>query len=112
MGVGGVFGMTIEWIYGESGCGKTTLAKKLTDARTVHLDGDDMRRVWTDLGFSDEDRRAQNLRIANLARVLSRQGFHVVVSTICPTKKLRRAVQKITGCTFICIEGKQDKKTW
>ena len=102
----------IQWIYGESGSGKTTVAKKLLDSRTVHLDGDDMRRVWTDLGFSDDDRMTNNLRIAQLARVLDRQGFNVVVSTICPTQEIRDAVQKITGCTFICIEGKQDEKTW
>lgn len=102
----------IQWIYGESGCGKTTLARKLLDARTVHLDGDDMRRVWTDLQFSDEDRMINNLRIAHLARVLDRQGFNVVVSTIAPTQEIRDAVQKITGCTFIHIEGEQDKKQW
>ena len=102
----------IQWVYGESGVGKTTLARKLLDQRTVHLDGDDMRRVWTDLGFTDEDRMTNNLRIANLARVLDRQGFNVVVSTIAPTQEIRDAVQAITGCTFIHIEGDKDKKTW
>lgn len=106
----------IEWIYGESGAGKTTLAHKIVQVdpqrRAVHIDGDDMRRVWTDLGHSDEDRRTQNLRIAHLARVLERQGFNVVVSTICPTDDLRTEVQAITGCTFIHIEGERDKKTW
>lgn len=106
--------MTVEWVYGESGSGKTTLARKLQkhSPNTVHLDGDDMRRVWTDLGHSDEDRVTQNLRVANLARVLSRQGFNVVVSTICPTEALRESVQQITGCVFIHIEGESDKKSW
>lgn len=102
----------IQWIHGASGVGKTTLAKKLIDAKTVHLDGDDMRRVWTDLGFSDEDRMTNNVRIAQLARVLERQGFNVVVSTICPSKRIRKAVQKITGCTFIHIESTRDEKKW
>lgn len=102
----------IQWIYGESGVGKTTLARKLLDQRTVHLDGDDMRRVWTDLGFTEEDRMTNNVRIAHMARVLDRQGFNVVVSTICPTQEIRDAVQAITGCTFIHIEGDKDKKTW
>lgn len=102
----------IQWIYGASGSGKTTLARKMLDARTVHLDGDDMRRVWTDLGFGEEDRMTNNIRIAQLARVLDRQGFDVVVSTIAPTQEIRDAVQKISGCTFIHIEGEQDKKTW
>lgn len=104
--------MTIQWIYGASGSGKSTLARKLLDSKTVHLDGDDMRRVWTDLGFSDEDRRIQNVRIANLARVLDRQGFNVVVSTICPSEEIRKEVFAITGCTFISIEDVRDTKTW
>lgn len=106
--------MMIEWIYGESGSGKTTLAKKLSAASpgTVHLDGDDMRRVWTDLGFSDDDRRTQNIRVANLARVLDMQGFRVVVSTICPSSSVRAEVQGITGCRFIHLEGDRDKKDW
>lgn len=104
--------MSIQWVYGPSGCGKTTLARKLLDRTTIHLDGDDMRRVWIDLGFSDEDRRTQNLRIANLARVLDRQGFNIVVSTICPTAELRAEVYAITGCTFIHIEDMRDEKKW
>lgn len=102
----------IQWIYGESGVGKSTLARKLLDPRTIHLDGDDMRRVWTDLGFSDADRMTNNVRIAHLARVLDRQGFNVVVSTICPTGKIRKAVHLITGCAFIHLESEQDKKKW
>lgn len=102
----------IQWITGDSGVGKTTLARKMLDARTVHLDGDDMRRVWTDLGYSDADREAQNIRVANLARVLDRQGFNVVVSTICPTQELQDKVRAITGCVFIHIDSPQDVKTW
>ncbi len=102
----------IQWVYGKSGVGKTTLARKLLDAKTVHLDGDDMRRVWTDLQFSDADRMTNNIRIAHMARVLDRQGFSVVVSTICPTQEIRDAVQQITGCTFIHIESEQDEKQW
>ncbi len=104
--------MTIQWIYGASGSGKSTLARKLLDSKTVLLDGDDMRRVWTDLKFTDEDRRTQNLRIAHLARVLDRQGFNVVVSTICPTSELRSEVHSITGCVFIHIEDTRDQKQW
>lgn len=104
--------MTIQWVYGVSGCGKSTLARKLLDANTIHLDGDDMRRVWTDLEFSDEDRQTQNLRVANLARVIERQGFNVVVSTICPTKELRDKVFAICGCTFIEIQDRRDVKQW
>ena len=101
----------IEWIYGDSGMGKTTLAKKIA-GDAVLLDGDDMRKVWPELTFSDEDREVQNIRVARLARVLELQGFNVVVATICPTKHLRDQVHAITNCRFIHIESSEDMKTW
>ena len=45
------------------------------------------------------------MRVARLARVLERQGFVVVVSTICPYRELRRKVKEITGCLMICLVG-------
>lgn len=102
----------IEWITGNSGVGKTELAKKLLDAKTIHLDGDDMRRVWTDLKFSDADRQVQNIRTAHLARVLEKQGFNVVVSTICPTDELKQKVKDICHCVFIHIDNPEDEKAW
>lgn len=106
--------MMIEWVYGESGMGKTTLARKLV-AQTPHavlLDGDDLRQVWPDLGYGRADRRRQNLRVAKLARLLDMQGFNVIVATILPGRKLKAEVGKITGCRFIHIKGERDKKTW
>lgn len=104
----------IEWIYADSGMGKTTLARKIA-AQTpgsVVLDGDDMRKVWPELTFTDEDRRTQNIRVARLARVLELQGLHVIVATICPSQELRKEVQNITHCRFIHIESDEDKKIW
>lgn len=104
----------IEWIYGDSGMGKTRLARQMRaqTPNAIVLDGDDMRKVWPDLTFSDADRRTQNLRVARLARVLELQGFNVIVATICRSKKLRKDVQKITNCKFIHIEPNEDIKTW
>ncbi len=59
----------------------------------VVLDADDLREVWTDLGFSKEDRITQNLRLARLARLLWIQGFNVVVASICPYADLRREIR-------------------
>lgn len=100
----------VWWLTGNSGAGKTTLALQIKDA--VHLDGDDMRKVWK-LGFSKEDRYEQNLRIARLARNFRNQGFNVVVSTICPYKELRQKVKEICDCKFIYVEGgKEPSKTF
>ena len=94
----------IIWITGQSKSGKSTLARKISQGKWIVLDGDSMRRsISSDLGFTEKDRRENNLRIAKLARELDSQGFDVVVATICPYKKLRDEVQKITGCKFIYL---------
>ncbi len=92
----------IWWLTGNSESGKTTLAKKMKDV--VILDGNELRGCW-DLGFSKEDRWEQNLRAARLAKMIEKQGYDVVVSTICPYKALRSAVQAITKCKFVFLEG-------
>lgn len=92
----------VWWFTGNSGAGKTTLAVRVQDA--IKLDGDALRNVWK-LGFSKEDRYEQNLRTARLAKLLSEQGYDVVVSTICPYKDLRDQVQEICNCKFVYIEG-------
>lgn len=94
----------ITWITGNSGSGKTTLANRLRKNEII-LDGDSLRAVWPGLGLSESDRRTQNLRAARLAKMLSDQGFDIIVATICPYKDLREEVQKITNCRFIYLQG-------
>ena len=103
----------ILWITGQSKSGKSTLARKISQGRWIVLDGDAMRAsISKDLGYSAEDRQDNNLRIARLARELDKQGFDVVVATICPYKKLRDEVEKITGCKFIHLTGGIESKDY
>ena len=89
----------ITWITGNTGSGKTRLAKALqNEYGGVMLDGDAMRRCWT-LGFSKEDRWKHNLRIAWIAREIDQQGIDVTIATICPYKDLRREVHNIVKCS-------------
>jgi len=98
----------VTWFTGNSGAGKTTLAKRLQEERGgILLDGDEMRTVWTDLGLSAADRVEQNLRVARLAKVLDKQGINVTVATICPYRELRAKVQRICGCQFRYVQGGQ-----
>lgn len=73
----------VTCIYGESGSGKSYLAHHLRKERTIVLDGDSVRYyVNNDLGYSDEDRRENNRRIAAIALLLSRQGHDIIISTV------------------------------
>lgn len=95
----------IYWIFGNSGAGKTTLARKLRPRlHAIILDGDDLRTVWK-LGLSRADRFEQNLRIARLARLLARQGYNVIVATICPYNELRHQVAAICQPVWVYLRG-------
>lgn len=95
----------ITWITGNSGAGKTWLARRLQQPGTVWLDGDEVREVWPGLGFSREDRWENNMRIARLAKLLESQGYDVVVSTICPYRDLRTEIRRFIRCKFVYVEG-------
>lgn len=104
----------ITWIIGNTKSGKTTFSESLQGFYKNHikLDGDMMRGVWTDLGFSKQDRWKQNMRIARLAQVLDEQGFNVLVSVICPYAELRKEIKKVIDCKFVYIEGGKEGKQY
>ena len=102
----------IIWFTGNSGAGKTTKAKRVIQdyadvsaTPPILLDGDDMRKVWTDLTLSEESRWTQNIRIAKLARLLQKQGFDVVVATICPYREVRKTITECCNPKFIYLKG-------
>lgn len=80
-------------IIGLPGSGKTMLAKRLADRiNAIHLNGDETRAtINKDLGFSIESRIEQARRLGELARLLGKQGHHVVVDFVCPTKVTRNS---------------------
>lgn len=80
-------------IIGLPGSGKTTLAKELADRiNAIHLNADEVRaELNKDLGFSVEDRVEQARRMGALSRLLSNQGYHVVVDFVNPTEETRKA---------------------
>lgn len=95
----------ILWVTGNSGAGKTALANELVSDNSVILDGDDMRELWPELGFSKENRFESNLRVARLAKLMESQGLDVIVATICPYIELRKMVKDICSCIFVYIPG-------
>ena len=100
----------VFWLFGRSGAGKTTLARRLhqgfitRNLPVLYLDGDDMRSgICADLGFSSEARLENHRRIAEVARLAAEQGLSVVVSTMAPEQTHRDLVKKILGDRLILI---------
>lgn len=107
----------IIWLTGNSGAGKTTLARAARayfhefavetpmHRRIIVLDGDEMRAsISTEETLSADDRRKHNLRVARLAHVLQSQGFLVVVAVIAPFRAVRDEIDAICAPRWIYIE--------
>jgi adenylylsulfate kinase len=69
-------GAKVFWLFGRSGAGKTTLAKRLCDGfanrkpPVFYLDGDEQRwGLCFDLGFSSDVRLENHRRVAEVARL-------------------------------------------
>ena len=81
----------ILWFTGLSGSGKSTLAHAVEEnlhqkkCRTIVLDGDNVRHgLCNDLGFSDEDRKENIRRIAELSKITIESGVIALTAFISP----------------------------
>ncbi len=113
----------VIWLTGFSGAGKTTLAVLLVEALrrqgllAENVDGDSMRRLLPQSGFSRAERDEQVRRAAMLAHYLERNGIFTIVSLISPYEESRRFARGICA-NFIEVhvstplsvcEGRDDK---
>jgi adenylylsulfate kinase len=94
----------VIWLSGLSGAGKTTLAKELEvilhnkGYLTQILDGDNIRTgINNNLGFSDDDRKENIRRIAEVSKLLVHSGVIALNSFISPTKEIRDLAIGIIG---------------
>jgi len=76
------------WITGLSAAGKTTLSLLLVDyikakgERVIYLDGDELRHVLADKVYTREERIALGMRYSRLCKLLTDQGFDIVIAVI------------------------------
>jgi adenylylsulfate kinase len=89
----------VLWFTGLSGAGKSTIAnevcRRLRDAhaRVEYLDGDEIRNVFPNTGFSREERDAHIRRVGFLASRLEHYGVIVVCALISPYAASRAHVR-------------------
>ena len=78
-------------IMGLPGSGKTTLASKLVPLiKAKWLNADEVRKKANDWDFSEEARKRQAKRMADLAEKHKKEGHHVVADFVCPTPEARK----------------------
>ncbi|MCC8358773.1 adenylyl-sulfate kinase [Salinimicrobium sediminilitoris] len=94
----------VIWFTGLSGSGKSTIANNLEKAlfhkgiKTYSLDGDNIRSgLNKGLTFSLEDRKENNRRIAEVAKLFMDAGIVTVTAFISPLKQDREEARKIIG---------------
>jgi len=92
------------WLTGLSGSGKSTLAQHLERKFFEEgffaqvLDGDNIRSgINNNLGFSEEERRENIRRIAEVAKLYLQSGVITINSFISPTMTIRNLAKSIIG---------------
>jgi adenylylsulfate kinase len=92
------------WMTGLSGSGKSTLAvaleRQLHDLghHAVVLDGDNIRSgLNSNLGFSEEDRKENIRRIAEVAKLFTVTGTVTICCFVSPTEAVREEARTIIG---------------
>ena len=92
------------WFTGLSGSGKSTVA--LGVERELHkrgllcriLDGDNIRAgINNNLGFSQEDRKENIRRIAEIGKLFVQTGIITLACFVSPTEEIRRLARLIIG---------------
>lgn len=94
----------VLWLVGLSGSGKSTIAKGLERKLfekgfyTQLLDGDNLRSgLNNNLNFTDDDRKENLRRTAEVAKLFMNAGVVTIASFITPTTESRNGIKDIIG---------------
>jgi adenylylsulfate kinase len=94
----------VIWLTGLSGSGKSTIANLAEELlfnsgkMVTVLDGDSVRSgLCNNLGFSQEDRRENLRRIAEVAKLNTENAIITVCCFIAPLKEQRQMISEILG---------------
>jgi adenylylsulfate kinase len=92
---------SVLWFTGLSGAGKSTIAREVCErllaagARVEYLDGDAIRDVFPNTGFTRPERDAHVRRVGYVASRLEHHGVFVVCALISPYLESREAVRRL-----------------
>ena len=94
----------VLWFTGLSGAGKSTMAHAVEEmlhrasCHTFVLDGDNVRHdLSSNLGFSDDDRRENNRRIGEAAKLMMDAGVITLTAFISPFRADRAIARQLTN---------------
>ncbi len=101
----------IYWFTGQPASGKTTIAKHLNSylsntERVIHIDGDDLRKIFNNKDYSETGRRRNIERAQDIARFMNEKGYSVVVSLVSPYKDIRDSFKKDNNVIEIYVHTK------
>lgn len=91
----------VLWFTGLSGAGKSTIAMEVRDrllaagARVEYLDGDVIRSIFPETGFTRAERDAHVRRVGYLASRLEHHGVFVICALISPHADSRAHVRAL-----------------
>ncbi len=82
--------MKIILIMGLPGSGKTTLASELAPLiNAKRINADEVRKDANDWDFSEQGRKRQAKRMADIAKEKKQEGHYVIADFTCPTQEAR-----------------------
>ena len=91
----------VLWFTGLSGAGKSTIANEVCERLAAvgvpveYLDGDAIRDIFPNTGFSRAERDAHVRRVGFLASRLEHHGIFVVCALISPYRESRASVRRL-----------------
>ncbi len=100
------------WLFGLSGSGKTYLSKKLAKRKkkSFLIDGDIVRSfISFDLGYRLPDRVKQNKRVLGLAKIVIKNGYFPIISSVYLDKKIYKEAKRNKIRVIKIINDSSDK---